>query len=540
MITALFNGVSGLQNHMKRMDTIGNNIANVNTAGFKRNRVAFQDMLYHTIQGATRPEGSAGGTNPFQTGLGVITGSIDTIHTQGSLESTGRSTDMAIKGNGFFIVNDGKQNLFTRTGAFTFNAQGTMVDAGTGFVVQGKVADSNGRINTTSAIGDIRLPPGKQIAPNATSELNLAGNLNADTVTRTQLLTGDSPFTSGNNPATALTAISDLDQVSTPLEVDDTIVITGTNPDGSLISATYTYKVGDTLQNVLDVINGALSGATAAINAAGSLTVTDNDPGASQTSLALTMGTANTGAANLPQLRETVGGSGRESTTVQAYDSLGNQHAVTIAFTQTQGGTWSWKASVAGDASVLGGDTGSIIFNPDGSVQSLTYDNGNAFRFEPATGATPLSISFNPGSGHNGMTQFGASSTLHVKDQDGYGRGTLDNITINSAGIITGRFSNGATRDIAHISLANFTNQNGLEKVGSNMFVGTTNSNLPVIGNAGTDFGAEILAGHLEMSNVDLSKEFTDMIVTQRGFQANARIITTSDEIIRDMISLKQ
>ena len=419
MITALFTGVSGLQNHMNRMDSIGNNIANVNTNGYKRNRVTFQDLLYHTIQGASRPEGGQGGTNPFQTGLGMVTRSIDTIHTQGSLQSTERSTDLAIRGNGFFITNNGKQDFFTRAGGFTINGDGVMVDGGTGFAVRGKIADANGRINNTSELQNIALPTGKQIPPNPTSILDIAGNINAETVTLTQELVADAPYTTSGGAATALSLISDLDQMDPAMVDGDSIIITGTNPNGTLISSTYAYQSGDTLQNLLDAINVSLTGASATMGSGGNLSVTDTDAGASQTSLALTMGTSNTGQITVPQLRESIGGSGRAATSVQAFDSMGIQHTVLIAFTQDQGSTWSWRASVGGDANVLGGDSGKLTFNPDGSVQKLTYDTGNAFRIEPGNGATPLSISFDPGSGFTGMTQFGASSSLHVRNQDG-------------------------------------------------------------------------------------------------------------------------
>jgi flagellar hook protein FlgE len=540
MITALFNGVSGLQNHMTRMNTIGNNIANVNTAGFKRNRVTFQDMLYQTIQGATSPESGTGGTNPFQVGLGMVTRTIDTIFTQGSLEMTGRPTDLAIRGNGFFVVNDGQRQLFTRSGAFSFNANGALVDAGTGFIVQGWMGDANGRVNATGSLSNIILPAGQQVPPRATTTVGLAGNLNADTLTQTRVQTADFPFTTGGVPADAATALDALDQVQTPLAAGDTLLLTGTNPDGTPVSATYTYQTGDTLQALLDAVNAAFSGVTAAVDGEGNLVVTDDEAGTSQSSLSLSMGSGATGALTLPQLRETAAGSGSERTSIEVFDSLGNTHTLSLTFTRAAGTTWTWEAAVDGQASILGGNTGTVTFNPDGSVRNFTYDDGSAFRFDPGNGASPLSILLDAGTGFTGLTQFGADSSLHVQSQDGYGRGTLDSLVINEAGVVTGRFSNGTTRDLAQIALANFTNPDGLEKAGSNLFAATSNSNLPVIGAAGSDFGAAISSNHLEMSNVDLAQEFTDMIITQRGFQANARVITTSDELLRDMITLKQ
>jgi flagellar hook protein FlgE len=179
MMSSLFAGVSGLKNHQVKMNVIGNNIANVNTIGFKGGRVTFQEALVQTIKGAGRPSAISGGTNPQQIGLGMTVSAIDTLFTQGGLETTGQITDLAIQGSGFFILSDGQGEYYTRAGAFGFDAESYLVDPGSGYKVQGRMADENGNIPAVSTIGDIRLPFGQQDPANATTMINLANNLDS-------------------------------------------------------------------------------------------------------------------------------------------------------------------------------------------------------------------------------------------------------------------------------------------------------------------------------------------------------------------------
>ncbi|HQD04010.1 MAG TPA: flagellar hook-basal body complex protein, partial [Halanaerobiales bacterium] len=178
MMRSMYAGVSGLKTHQTRMDVIGNNIANVNTAGFKASRVTFKEMLSQTLSGAKAPQDNRGGMNPQQVGLGVSLGSIDTNHVQGNLQSTGLGTDLAIQGNGYFIVNNGTQNFYTRAGALTLDENGNLVNASNGYIMQGWLAN-NGIINTNSPLTGIRIPIGDTMAPQASTEAVFAGNLNA-------------------------------------------------------------------------------------------------------------------------------------------------------------------------------------------------------------------------------------------------------------------------------------------------------------------------------------------------------------------------
>ncbi|HQD41553.1 MAG TPA: flagellar hook-basal body complex protein, partial [Bacillota bacterium] len=180
MMRSLFSGVSGLRAHQLRMDVIGNNISNVNTVGYKSSRATFQEIFSETLKGAGAPEGGRGGTNPQQIGLGISLASIDTLHTRGSIESTGYPLDLAIEGNGFFIVSDGGSPKFTRAGNFIRDTEGNIVN-GNGLRVLGWMADENGYIDTTLSPGTIQIPEGMQMPPKATSAIKIIGNLDADT-----------------------------------------------------------------------------------------------------------------------------------------------------------------------------------------------------------------------------------------------------------------------------------------------------------------------------------------------------------------------
>ncbi|MBS3947242.1 MAG: flagellar hook-basal body complex protein, partial [Dethiobacter sp.] len=178
MQRSLFSAVTGLRNHQVKMDVLGNNIANVNTIAFKGSRVRFQDILNQNIRGASAPQFGRGGINPAQVGLGMSIGAIDTIHTQGNLQSTGRATDLAIQGSGFFVMSDGVGRTFTRDGAFSVGADGDLANAANGFKPLGWAADASGAISTTAPLGPLNIPIGQTVT-SATTSLNFAGNLDA-------------------------------------------------------------------------------------------------------------------------------------------------------------------------------------------------------------------------------------------------------------------------------------------------------------------------------------------------------------------------
>jgi flagellar hook protein FlgE len=408
MMRSMFSGVAGLRNHQIRMDVIGNNIANVNTIGFKGSRVNFQDILSQTIQGASAPQGNRGGTNPMQVGLGVAIASIDTIFTDGSTQTTGKQTDLALQGQGFFVINDGAKSYYTRAGNFDFDTAGNYIVPGTGLKVQGWMANAAGVVNTNGPTGNIVVPVGTSMAASATTTMDFTKNLNAEAAVI--------PVTSYQNSVTV-------------------------------------------------------------------------------------------------------------------YDSLGTDHLINVTFTKTGANAWSWSATTTD--TTIGGlpAVGTVNFGPTGAFALQT--GGPLVLTAP--GANNLNIVMN----FSGMTQYAGESTV-TGTGNGYTSGALENVVIDTSGVLTGKYSNGRSQALAQVSLATFNNPGGLIKAAENMYEQSNNSGNAQVGTAASGGRGKIAPGTLEMSNVDLSAEFTNMIVTQRGFQANSKIITTSDEMLQDLVNLKR
>lgn len=424
MWQAMLSGVASLKAHQIKMNVIGNNIANINTIGFKSARAHFQDLLSQTLRAASRPSGVLGGTNPMQVGLGVKVGAIDIMPLQGALELTGRSTDLAIQGNGFFMLSNGRDIQFTRDGAFALDANGFLVHRGTGWKVLGWKADPGGFIDTNQGItasSVLQFPVGSQAAVRQTSRVQYTGNLNA--------------------------------------------------------------------------------------NAAS----TDSF-----------------------------------SATVRVYDALGGAHDITLTFTNRQNPpagspppgaimSWEWSATEGG-TSVGDFSTGSnsrLYFDASGKLIGGTTQE---ITITPTNGAPPFTVTLDLAQ----ITSLAADSVVQPVYQDGFPPGTLQEFAIGIDGTIQGIFSNGLSRPMGRIALSLFSNPTGLERLGNNMWRQTDNSGLPQIGAPTTAGLGEINAGYLEQSNVDLGSEFADMIVTQRGFQANTRIVSVVDELLADVVNMKR
>jgi flagellar hook protein FlgE len=233
------------------------------------------------------------------------------------------------------------------------------------------------------------------------------------------------------------------------------------------------------------------------------------------------------------------------STSIVTYDSLGAEHTVTFNFTKTATpNVWNWEATVEEPAVTTSGNTGTISFNENGSLQAFTYNGGaSAFTFNPGNGAAPaVTIALDAGEvgAVDGITQFASTTTTIAQNQDGYGMGNLSNVYIDENGTIIGSFTNDQNLTLAQIVLADFHNPQGLLKAGGNMYKVSANSGDAIYGMSQTDFGSSINSGVVEMSNVELSKEFADMIIAQRGFQASARVISTADQLLQEVVQLKR
>ncbi|WP_041866015.1 flagellar hook protein FlgE [Sediminispirochaeta smaragdinae] len=461
MMRSLYAGVSGLQNHQTRMDVIGNNISNVNTVGFKKGRVNFQDLLSQTMSGAARPTDEVGGVNPKQVGLGMNVASIDTVHTQGSLQTTGIMTDIAIQGDGFFIERSGDKEFYTRAGAFGLDENGTLVNPSNGLRVQGWMAqDVDGRtfINTATDVEDLVIPVGSKDPARATGEVDLACNLDK----RTPLI-----------PAGA----GDADVAEGTWSIDKTIY--DSFGEEHVLRINFTRVAGTENQWQ------------------GSVTV---DPDAeAPTNTLVDIGEANNDT----------------NTFVVEFDNLG-----------------TLQAAVDGQGDRI--DNGTLQVNVAFDVAGATPEAGAPVRQDMVLNLGDV------GSVVDTITQFAEKSSTKAFKQDGYGMGYLESFKIDQSGVITGVYSNGANRTLGQVALASFTNPGGLEKAGESTFVVSNNSGEARIGESGVAGKGKLIAGALEMSNVDLAEQFTDMIVTQRGFQANSRTITTSDQMLQELLTLKR
>ncbi len=423
MIRSMFAAVSGLRNHQTMMDVVGNNIANVNTAGFKSSTTVFQDVLSQTLRGSGRPASTTGGTNPAQIGLGSRVAGITTNFSQGSLQLTGRSTDFAIQGDGFFVVNQAGRQLYTRAGSFSPDALGRLVTQ-EGAFMQGWTSDASGAVNTSGAIGNVVIPIGDVLEPIQTTSVEMGGNLPADAA------------------------------------------------------------VGAMIAN-----------------------------------------------------------------SVEVYDAQGNPITIRFEFTKTATDSWGAvyrhvdssggliPAPPAAGTAMAGG---SMTFDANGELTSgyaLTIAGGSVPGF---AAGSDITINLGAAGEPNRMTQYGSLSSVAVSGQDGSAAGTLQSFTVGQDGTIVGSYSNGGNRVVGQIALATFTNPEGLEKAGGSNYRDSINSGLAQIGAAGQGGRGLLSSGTLEMSNVDLANEFTNLIVAQRGFQANSRVVTTSDELLQEVVNLKR
>ncbi|AIY87620.1 MULTISPECIES: flagellar hook-basal body complex protein [unclassified Thermotoga] len=755
MMRSLYSGITGLKNFQVAMDVVGNNISNVNTVGFKASRVNFETMLAQTIKAGRSPQENVGGTNPMQIGLGSQVSSIDKIMTQGSFQNTGVKTDLAIQGDGFFIVSDGSSYYYTRAGAFTLDSNGNLIQTSTGYKVQGWTAVQDPEtgeryIDTNKPIGDLVISAGMTMPAKKTSNVRFEGNLNSKlgpgsfviTLTdenginhdvrvwfeKTQSDLGTDPFSSSqrytmkidiDNDGTAdvdgymvfnefgrveeagvyaesqtmtaigisgTTTLSDGTYQAIVLDSSGNVVYNGTttvsggsftisDPDivsgnnytvilysaddtrnvtassnGSisdtttLSDGTYQAIVLDSSGNVVyngtttvssgsftitdpDIVSGnnytvilssnsdaqtitaiGISGTTTLSDgtyqtivldssgnvvyngttnvSGGSFTINDSDitAGNNYTVILLTPNNASNSLTIAPGAELVIPTSGeprfyesdnptnfvqtdytspRYTTAVQVYDSLGNAYTVYYEFVRLGNTTigsesfknaWIWRAYTdSGEPiSLIDEDGGSgyvaglIDFDESGrpiqyrgldssynlssgEVRTIQFDAGQS-----GDGVVTITADF------SGATQFSGDSTLNIPWQDGNPMGVLESFAINEQGEIIGTFSNGLTDVLGQIALAVFNNPSGLSEVGNSLYVVSANSGVPKIGAPGSGGRGILIPGALEMSNVDLAEEFTKMIVAQRGFQANARVITTADQILNELVNIKR
>ena len=547
----LTSGVTGLQAMQQMLNVVGNNLANANTTGFKEQDVQFSDLLYQTYQAATGATSTVGGTNPVQVGTGVQVATIASNLQQGSLETTGNQLDLALQGNGYFVVNNGVQDLYTRAGSFGVDSQGFLVDPSTGARVQrfGTVGEGTATSPAfqTSGNEDIKIPNGTEIPGQATTMITIQGNLPATAVgPLAQTLTTTQPFTSGGGAATGTTLLNSLDDNTAKYQTGDSIQIQGTAANGTAVNTTLSVSATTTLADLVNAINTNFPGSTATLNASGDLVVTSNTTGPSNLGLTISDAATNKGTTNWSNQNLAVTATGKNGDTatsgIQFYDAQGSAHTLTLTFQKQANNTWSMTGSIpAADGTLTNGVVSGITFNANGSFNQVTGAGGTASMTVALAGQiTPQTINFNLGTagGFGGLTQVGTDTSAAATQQNGYGAGTLSNVTIDQTGVINGVFSNGQVLAVGQLAIANFANAGGLSRTGNNYFALSSESGPPLIGSGKTGGRGSVQQSQLEDSNVDVSLEFTKLIIAQRGFELNAHSITAGDQVLQDLVNI--
>lgn len=560
LTSALFTGLSGLNSNQFRIDVIGDNIANLNTVGFKSGRTNFQTQFSQTLSGGSGPGASEGGTNPLQIGLGSVLGAIKRQFTQGSIETTGVLSDLAIEGEGFFILRKtDNEQAFTRDGTFTVNATNQLVTAD-GFFVQGYGVDADFNL-IPGALTDLTVPLGTVSQARASQNGAFIGNLDASGAVGTQgSIINSAQFVSdaGGTPANPATAMDNIRLATAPgttlFSTGDVITITGVTkgaPGGGRELVDATFTVGDpgmvTLGDYAAWLEDTLGINTTAgvpgtpgvtVQADGSIQIRGNF--GEDNNIVIEPGDIriNGGAvANPFDFTSTQDADGESVTTsFVAYDSLGTPVSVTVtAVLESQGTNTTWRFYAESpddvDADLVVG-TGTITFDQDGQFESsfdpfVTVDR-------TGTGATtPLAVTLDFG----GMSSLGTgSSSMLLFSQDGFPAGTLNSFSIGTDGIITGTFTNGLSRTLGQVILATFANPEGLLAETNNTYAVGPNSGEAIIVEPLTFGAGRVLSGALELSNVDLSREFIGLITASTGFSAAGRVITTSNELLDELL----
>jgi flagellar hook protein FlgE len=536
LVKSLNAGVSGLNAFQTKMDVIGNNIANVETIGFKSSNISFSEMM---IKNNSRSGGNP--SSPQQTnqvGLGVRVGSITRDFSQGSLQATGKGTDLALQGDGFFVVKSGNENLYTRAGNFVFNKDGNLVD-GDGRKVQGYQADSSGNVLGGSKLNDIQINYDDVIPPKQTENVYLAGNLDASSSTY-RSLQAQNALKVGNTSASMSTDLNDLDQTLTDLVPGSEIQFDLQLQDGTPSTITYTYAAGDTMADMINYFNNNVPNNEASLSIVdGMLHLRSQVMGNSE--LAINNISVNgVGDINFPSFSLSEEGEVvSQSISSTIYDDLGNAHSLVLTFTQVDENEWSYEASFLDGENITSGQSGTIQFDEKGELIS---SDSFAITFDPGMGAGETTSKINLGNTEEGafFTQFSGDNTVSSISQDGFAQGRLLDVNISSDGQIQGSYDNGNIKTLAFLALGNVRNNNGLEMVGGGLYRAGLSAGDVVISSADQMSNTSISTGFLEGSNVDLAKEFTEMITSQRAYQSNARVITTSDEMLSEAVNLKR
>lgn len=557
--STLFTGLSGLVVSQSELNVVGNNIANANTTAFKSSRVLFTPQFYVTDSPGSPSTGSFGGSNPSQVGLGAQIAAVQQNFSQGELQSTGVPSDLGIDGNGFFIIkNASNEQLYTRDGAFTINNQNQLVDT-SGDFVQGFGVNSQFQI-VPGKLAPITIPLGQETIAQATQNASLTGVLNAGGV----LSTGASELTtqalqdssaSSVTSASLLTNLQDFGTTTNLFNTGDTLTLTPTQDGKALPTQTFVVGATSTVADLQNFFSDSLAidpapptgtpgptpGASIANATGGGQQLVFTGNVGTANAIAISAGALKDSAGSAPLTFTDQGGATGESTqtTITAYDSLGNPITLNVntalVSQGTTGTTWDFTVNSPDNVGVTPFlSSGTLTFNNSGQLSASTNTTVTISR--AGTGATASQqITLNFGGAQALST--GQPSSLVSESQDGFPIGTLDSYAIGTDGIITGSFSNGLSQTIGQVALANFNNPAGLVNQGNNQYAAGADSGAAIVTTAGNEGTGIINAGQLEQSNVDLSQEFINLIIASTGYSASSRVISTSDQLLTQLLN---
>jgi flagellar hook protein FlgE len=568
----MFSGLTGLNASSQTIGVAGNNIANVNTTSFKRSQAHFETQVSQTLKNGSAPSQGLGGTNPAQIGLGTRLAAITRDFSDGGLQPTGVATHAAIEGSGFFVVEKGGAQRFTRDGTFQLDRDFNLV-TNNGGRVQGYGVDSTFNV-IEGLLQDINIPLGVLTIAQATRNVNMGGNLNTagdvatlGSIIESQPMYSDAAATTPATAATPLTSVFNaLGGAAFPagavLTVDEvtrggaelparTFEVGASNTTGSDGFGTTLGDFTAFLEDILGIDTAQPGTPGVSINASGQVVVESNTGTANQILIDPGNIIANTGPGansqpfNLPwDLAQEANGESIRTNFI-AYDSLGNPMSIDLTVVQedqnSTGTEWRFYIHSDDDTDLNKFiSTGTLQFDTNGQFvlaqgNSFVIDRTDTGSLDPQT----ITLQFTDPNGTLGsLTALSGQNTqVNSLRQDGTAIGTLEDFSIAEDGTITGVFSNSLLRDLGRIPLAMFSNEAGLQEVGGNLYTNTSNSGTPQIVNAGTGGSGRTIGRALELSNVDLAQEFISLISAQTGFSANSRIISTSDQMIQELLA---
>ncbi|QQE11196.1 flagellar hook-basal body complex protein [Planctomycetota bacterium] len=563
--TSMYTALSGLTANSQLLTVTGNNISNVNTTAFKRSQVSFETQISTTLRSGSAPSEMHGGTNPMQIGLGTKMGSTRTVFTSGTPQPTGVSTNMAIDGNGFFVVQLNGSRFFTRDGGFVLDSNFDLVTPSAGGQVMGYPIDADFNI-VEGVMQPINIPIGVMTIAEKTQNVNLSGNLNvggdvgsAGSVHETQPMYSDATGTTLADPTTPLDSLYNADGTKL-FDIGDVVTMEGPTRGGATVT-TMTFEVGGTnttnsdangttLQEYMDFMQGSLGidptvdSAGVTLNA-GKLTVTSNFGSGNayrieDGDIIVNKGNSPSVPFDLSKTQDAIGESSKTSYVV--YDSLGNEMKINMTFVldtkDDSGSIWRFYATSDQDTDV---DTviGNGVIQFDNNGQYIGASDAELILNRDGTGAeTPQSIklAFDAPNGQLTSLQDTAGQVSMIL-QDGSALGTLEDFTVSGDGIITGVFSNSLLRPLGQVPLAMFANNEGLEQQGGNLYRASTNSGTPILVSPTTGGAGSVIGRAIEGSNVDLAEEFLSMINASTGFSANSRVMSTSNEMMQELLT---